>query len=196
MCIADKSEMRQKQNQIKQWMKFPYYKAVLSGEGAALLCALYYESFMKTGNAINRLLAGALMFVFFTVINVAAVIDWKEWKIPNMLCGAMAMLAIPACVVMSEISLSERIAGGLVISVPMFLLAWCFRGSFGGGDIKMVAAGGLFLGWKMIGMTAVFAVELAAVYGVILLISGCDRKTRFPMGPFFAIGMLLSIIFS
>lgn len=92
------------------------------------------------------------------------------------------------------ILLQEYILGGMVISVPMFLAALCFKGSFGGGDIKFVAACGLFLGWKAMLASMVYAVGMASVYAVFLLCRGYDKRTKFPLGVFLVFGMAATVL--
>lgn len=56
------------------------------------------------------------------------------------------ILAIANIWLVPEHGLIDRLIGALIISVPMLLLALAIPGAFGGGDIKLMAVSGAFLG--------------------------------------------------
>lgn len=89
----------------------------------------------------------------------------------------------------------ERMLGMLVISVPMFLTAVLVPGGFGGGDIKLMAAGGLFLGWKGTVLAAVLGIFAGGIWGLYLvLFKRAGRRDAFPFGPCLCGGMLASFV--
>lgn len=133
------------------------------------------------------------MVLFYLIAMTAAVTDWREYRIPNGCCMAIAFLAVLEWLTGNGIALTERILGSIVVSVPMFLMALCVRGSFGGGDIKFMAACGLVLGWKVMLASALYAVGAAGVYAVILLCRGYGTETHFPLGPFLVFGMVVNM---
>jgi prepilin signal peptidase PulO-like enzyme (type II secretory pathway) len=61
--------------------------------------------------------------------------------------------------------LKEHLIGAVVISLPFAILA--FLGMMGGGDVQLMAAAGLLLGWKII-PAALIGIILGAIYGIIL----------------------------
>jgi leader peptidase (prepilin peptidase)/N-methyltransferase len=92
------------------------------------------------------------------------------------------------------ISVFERLIGAFCISVPLILIVLVIPGGFGGGDIKMMAASGILLGWK--GNVAAFfiALLLGGGYGIYLLASKKKgRKDHFAFGPFLSIGIAISL---
>ena len=69
-------------------------------------------------------------------------------------------------------------------------------GAFGGGDIKLMAVGGLFLGWRVAVTSAVISIFLGGAYSLyLLIIKHADRKTYFAFGPFLCVGMAIGKIF-
>ncbi len=72
---------------------------------------------------------------------------------------------------------------------------------FGMGDIILMAAGGLMLGWKATVVAAFIAIILAAVYAVILKLKarnsddGEEDVKAFAFGPFLVIGLILASFF-
>lgn len=94
-----------------------------------------------------------------------------------------------------KLTLSERTAGFFCVSLPMFLITFLRPGVFGGGDIKLMAVCGFYLGSHLIINSAVIAVFLAAIYSVIcILIKKADKNTTIPLGPFLSAGMLISTL--
>lgn len=193
MYIADKIYM--KDNRIKEWMWLLYGKAVLPRGGVALFCAFYYGNYESGNLFLEQIIAGMTIFLFFTVIHIAAMKDWQEHRIPDRCCMGIFLIATTGIVTMHEISLPERLLGSVIISVPMLILALCVQGAFGGGDIKLMASCGLFLGWKMILLSFVLAIVTAGVYALLLLWRGSGRYTQVPMGPFLELGMVLTVLF-
>jgi len=77
---------------------------------------------------------------------VAAVFDWRSRIIPNRLNIAIALLAIPfwwasGLSVWPDVAIQVAVAAGLFL---LFALAFRF-GAMGGGDVKLIAALGLWL---------------------------------------------------
>jgi leader peptidase (prepilin peptidase)/N-methyltransferase len=63
----------------------------------------------------------------------------------------------------------------------------------GGGDVKLMAMIGAFLGWKMIFLTLFVGSMLGAVIGIVWKL--CTGKEYVPFGPFLSIGALFSLFF-
>ncbi len=73
------------------------------------------------------------------------------------------------------------------VSLPLFLITLAVPGGFGGGDIKLMAACGLFLGWKLCLLSLCFGLLTGGLYGIWLLAAGKKgRKEHFAFGPFYA----------
>src|SRR5262245_24009405 len=65
---------------------------------------------------------------------------------------------------------------------------------FGGGDPKMVAMIGAFLGWQAMLLTVFVASLLGSVAGVALMtLQGRDLKNKLPLGTFLGIGALFAV---
>ena len=84
--------------------------------------------------------------------------------------------------------------GFFAVSVPLLLLAVWKRGTVGGGDVKLMAAGGILFGANGIWQAFAMGILLAGVWtAVMLLCKKVNRKTRIPLGPFLCAGMLISL---
>lgn len=83
------------------------------------------------------------------------------------------------------------LGGGL-----FFIIAVLSRGGMGGGDIKMMAMVGAFMGWKAVLLVTFIGSLTGSLVGILLmLLKGKDRKTKVPFGPFLALGSLITLFF-
>ncbi len=89
-------------------------------------------------------------------------------------------------------SLSGLLLGGGLF----FLIALLSRGGMGGGDIKMMAMVGAFIGWKGVLLVTFIGSLTGSIVGIFLmLLKGKDRKTKVPFGPFLALGSVITLFF-
>ncbi len=86
---------------------------------------------------------------------------------------------------------------GMTVGFCLFLLlAVLYKGGVGGGDIKLYAVIGLFLGVKLLVLGVFLSSLLGTVYGIFLMIRRrADRKTAIPFGPFIALGSFLAYLY-
>ena len=104
-------------------------------------------------------------------------------------CGAVSVLLSPA-------DWLPHIIGALCVSVPMFLLCLVIDGAFGGGDIKLMAAAGLFLGWQNTLLAMFFGIVFGGMYGIYLLAAKkAGKKDHFAFGPFLCAGIVIAMLF-
>lgn len=105
--------------------------------------------------------------------------------------GALAAAYRILC---SELPWQVVCFGFFAVSVPLLLLAVWKRGTVGGGDVKLMAAGGILFGANGIWQAFAMGILLAGVWtAVMLLCKKVNRKTRIPLGPFLCAGMLISL---
>ena len=142
------------------------------------------------------MLVGKLLitFLFFIILAKIAVRDFYAQEIPNRFVLVLGLIGIAAVPLFPEISWLERGSGVFCVSLPLFLSSVFVPGIFGGGDVKLAAAGGWILGWKYHLIAFVLAVLLASPYAVLLLIKKADRKQKFAFGPFLCIGMAAAFL--
>jgi leader peptidase (prepilin peptidase)/N-methyltransferase len=82
------------------------------------------------------------------------------------------------------------LGGGLFVAVIVLS-----RGGMGGGDLKLGAMLGAFLGWKALLVALFAAVVLGGLSAVALLASGkLARRDAIPFGPFLAVGGALALL--
>jgi len=165
-----------------------------------LLCGLlymlaFYEFWLKGHDYQNMLVAIYLSTVFLIIFFI----DLDHKIIPD----SLSLSGIPIGVAVSFIPAVEMgwldsiiglFAGGLLFLAVAEIGDRVFKKeSMGGGDIKLAAMLGAFLGWKGILLVLVFASFLGAVIGGAFLIAAKDKeKARtIPFGPFLVAAALI-----
>lgn len=137
---------------------------------------------------------GLLALALCGVLLSIALIDAETQTIPDRLNAAVAVLAVLHLLLAPSGWLSALI-GAVCISVPMLLLCLVIDGAFGGGDIKLMAAAGLYLGWQHTLLAMFFGILGGGFYGMYLLAAHkAEKKDHFAFGPFLCAGIVLALL--
>jgi len=87
------------------------------------------------------------------------------------------------------------IGGGFLWAVAAGYYALTQREGMGGGDIKLLAMVGAFVGWQGVLLTLLLGSVTGTIAGVIVIISsGGDTKAPIPFGPFLAFGATVALL--
>jgi leader peptidase (prepilin peptidase)/N-methyltransferase len=87
------------------------------------------------------------------------------------------------------------IIGTLLAGAVFYGIAVASQGGMGGGDVKLAAMIGAFLGWQRVLVAIFLAVVGGGIVAVgLLLARRKGRKDPLPFGPFLALGGLLSAL--
>lgn len=98
---------------------------------------------------------------------------------------------IIASALLANFDLLQSIVGFFLLPIP-FIIAVLFKeDSVGGGDIKLTAAIGFFLGLMKGTMVLIIGQSLAILITVIFK---KNRKNTIPMAPYLAIGCFISLL--
>ena len=125
----------------------------------------------------------AIFFIFFAVLTVIAFVDMDTMEIPPVLNLIILVLGIISLIgsfvsdsgqMLFEITWQQRLIGFFSVSVFMLVVTLLVAGAFGGGDIKLMAAAGLLLGWRGTLIAFLIGLIVGAVIGIILM----SRKKR------------------
>ena len=129
------------------------------------------------------------------VLLSISLIDAETQTIPDRLNLAVGVLAV-VHLLLRPAGWGQSLIGAVCISVPMLILCLIIPGAFGGGDIKLMAAAGLYLGWPHTLLAAFFAILGGGGYGMYLLAARkADKKDHFAFGPFLCVGIVLALLF-
>ena len=124
--------------------------------------------------------------------------DHKTMMIPDIYSMALAVCGILSIVFHPEIQIQERLIGCFCVSLPMYLVITLIPGSFGGGDVKLTFAMGLYLGWRQMCTGTFLALVIGGMEAVYLLASGkakAGEGTHMAFGPALCAGFLLAMFF-
>lgn len=158
----------------------------------------YLFFFFQYGVSYNFLifcfLSSALIVIFFVDIDFQIIPD--SITLPGMIIGlAISFLPNSIGIISSLIGLA---VGGGVLYLIAILGDWLFKkDSMGGGDIKMTAMLGAFLGWQKVVLIFFTGACLGLVASIIMMIVSKNiRSTRvIPFGPFLATAAMIAIIY-
>jgi leader peptidase (prepilin peptidase)/N-methyltransferase len=88
------------------------------------------------------------------------------------------------------------LGGGLLIFLSLFGKFLFKKEAMGGGDVKLLAMIGAFLGWKSVFLTLFFASLLGTIISLFLIVT--KKKTvedYVPFGPYLGIGAIISLFY-
>lgn len=135
-----------------------------------------------------------IILLFLALLLIISSVDITTMEIPNTFVIAALLLGIISIFTMPGTSLPSRVLGMFIVSVPLLLITLLVPGAFGGGDIKLMAACGLFLGTKLTLLSFAFAVLTGGLYGIWLLVmKKKSGKEHFAFGPFLCLGMAAAL---
>ncbi len=143
------------------------------------------------GASIDMLIYVFLVSILITVsfIDLDHQIIPDKITLPGMVIGILLSALSLLPVGWQQSLLGFFIGGGL-----LYLSAVLSRGGMGGGDIKLAAFMGIFLGWRKILLTLFVGVLLGSIVGVVMILfRHGKRKDKIPFGPFLVLGALTSI---
>lgn len=160
------------------------YPIIEAGNGC-LYVLLFLTNGFTVATVLYCLLASALL--------VLSVIDWRIYEIPIGINIWILILGI----LQLFLHLNEwkgYLAGFLVISIPLYILFFISKGNaIGGGDVKLMAAAGLLIGWKLIVLSFFLGCILGSVIHLVRMkIAKADHVLA--MGPYLSAGIMLSLL--
>ena len=163
----------------------------------ALAGALSLALFLRHGLSFSylHLLILSLALVAITFI------DLDHMIIPNLISIPGIIIGVPASLLVPYISLPESLIGILAGGGSFYLIALGYslvtgKEGMGGGDIKLMAMIGAWLGWQPLPIIVLLSALTGTVVGGIYIIaSGKGARARIPFGPFLALGALSYVFF-
>ena len=155
-----------------------------------LIIYLTYD--LSIQSLIYIILSSALIIITF--------IDLKEQIIPDVISlpGVVAGLVISFFVpyISSLSSLLGIIAGGGTILIIALIGTIIFKKeAMGGGDVKLAAMVGAFLGWKYVILALFLGFFIGALAGIFLILAKIrSREDMIPFGPFIVVGSIAALL--
>lgn len=148
---------------------------------------------------VARFRFSALTIVYLalgTLLIIISFIDLKEKIIPDELSlpGVAGGLILSLFLLPSgffNAFIGMAFGGGILL-----IVAFVSKGGMGGGDVKLMAMIGAFLGWPDVVVSLFLAVFIGSLVGLLLIVLRLKkRKDAVPFGPFLALGAIISILY-
>jgi len=161
---------------------------------AGLYLYFYWQCGLTENFFIFSYLSSVLLAIFFIDFDFQIIPDM--FTIPGMVIG-LGVSFIPGGLTPVQAGLGLLVGGGSLWIVAI-LGDWIFKKeSMGGGDIKMVAMLGAFLGWQKVLFIFLAGAALGLVGSIaFMIVSARTRKERLiPFGPFLALAALVAIVY-
>jgi leader peptidase (prepilin peptidase)/N-methyltransferase len=153
-----------------------------------------------------RMLVDAVFIGFFSTLcllgAVLAWIDIRDGIIPDWLNLSVAGLGLARIVIVGGLGGGIEAAGeGAAVGLTFWLLRRLYFGwrkiqGLGLGDVKFLAAAGIWIGIAGLPILLLFAALTALAAAAVMQLAGRDmtRQTSLPFGPFLTIGLLLALV--
>ncbi len=165
---------------------------------------------VEAANAIGYVLV-FWMFGFTVVASVYAALlsalivitgtDLSHTMIPDAVTLPGIAIGLACAAVILPIGLLDSILGVVLGGGTLWFLAWVSpyifgKEGMGGGDIKLMAMVGAFIGWQPVLLAIMIGSFLGSLVGVGLIAVGIMRREQYiPFGPFLAVGSILALLF-
>jgi len=169
---------------------------------ASLAAALNYEFGLGLAFFVGFVFVAGLIVISFIDLDVRIVPD--VISLPGIVAGllfsvvARYVINDPFELIPSPLNalIGVLVGGGFLLALAWGYEAFTGVEGMGGGDIKLLAMIGAFLGWTSIPFTLFFASLTGSVIGLGFMIGkGVGRRFGLPFAPFLCLGALLYLFF-
>jgi leader peptidase (prepilin peptidase) / N-methyltransferase len=150
------------------------------------------EVFGWTALLVPRLLFACAMVVLFAI-------DLEHHLLPNVITlpgiavGLVSSAVLPPGIV--DALIGTVVGGGVLWLIGEAYFRYSGHEGMGGGDVKMLAMIGAFLGWKLVLVTLVLSSFAGSLIGVaVIALKRGGLKYALPYGTFLALGALVASI--
>jgi leader peptidase (prepilin peptidase)/N-methyltransferase len=142
---------------------------------------------------VPRLFFACLLIVLFA-IDLEHHLLPNAITLPGIVVGLLFSLLLPPGIISAAIG--TLIGGGTLWLIGEAYYRYSGQEGMGGGDVKMLAMIGAFLGWKLAIVTLVFSSIAGALIGMLVLaIRRGGLKYALPYGTFLALGALVASLY-
>jgi len=155
-----------------------------------LMIYLIYGLTIQT--LIYIILSSALIIIAFIDLNQQIIPD--VISLPGIVIGFIISFFVPYISFVNS-ALGVVIGGGIILIIGLGGSVIYKKEAMGGGDVKLAAMIGAFLGWKYIIISLFLGFFLGALAGIILIMSKIKSKEdAIPFGPFIVLGSFITLL--
>lgn len=128
-----------------------------------------------------------------SMLIVLSVIDFRTFEIPFGLNVVIAICGVADTIVDHEHWL-DHVIGFFAVSLVLYLIVVISKGAaMGGGDVKLMAAAGLLIGWQKSVLALIIGCIVGSVIHIIRM-KVSKAESVLAMGPYLSIGILIAIL--
>ena len=148
---------------------------------------LWFVVFWVKGFSLEAL----LLALMTTALLALSVIDWRTFEIENgfhVFFIALALVQIAT----DYLNWKQYLIGFFAVSLPLAVIYFASKGTaLGGGDVKLMAACGLLIGWKNIALALMFGCILGAIIHLFRM-KFFKAGRKLAMGPYLSMGIFIA----
>ncbi|WP_353683288.1 prepilin peptidase [Thermodesulfovibrio sp. 3907-1M] len=138
------------------------------------------------------------VLIFISSLIVISFIDFDFQIIPDQISIPLIFLGFILSFLPNNSSylaqgIKDSLLGVFVGGGSLLIVSIISKGGMGGGDVKLNAAVGAFLGWKSALLTIFIGSLAGSIVGIVILKKTGNRKI--PFGPFLSLGALICLFF-
>ena len=153
---------------------------------------IYLTYGLSVQTLIYIILSSALVIIAFIDLNEQIVPD--VISLPGIAIGFIISFFVPY-ISYANSALGILIGGGIILIIGMAGSIIFKKEAMGGGDVKLAAMIGAFLGWRYIIISLFLGFFLGALAGIILILSKTkSREDVVPFGPFIVLGSFITLL--
>jgi len=155
-----------------------------------LIIYLIYGLSIQT--LIYIILSSALIIIAFIDLNEQIIPD--VISLPGIVIGLILSFFVPYLSFVNS-ALGVVVGGGIILTIGLGGSVIYKKEAMGGGDVKLAAMIGAFLGWRYIIISLFLGFFLGALIGIILIITKIKkREDVIPFGPFIILGSFITLL--
>jgi leader peptidase (prepilin peptidase)/N-methyltransferase len=141
------------------------------------------------------------LFIFADILLVVSVIDLDHQIIPDVISLPGTLVGFVCSFAQPWLTWTDSLFGILLGGGSLYVVAVCYelltkKEGMGGGDIKLLAMIGAFLGWKAIFPVIFFSSLVGTMVGLpLMLFRNQNRRYAIPFGPFLSLAALIYLFY-
>ncbi len=157
---------------------------------------IYLIIYLIYGLSIQSL----VYIILSSALIIIAFIDLHEQIVPDVISLPGIVVGFILSFIVPYISFINSALGALVGGGIILIIAWVGsiifkKEAMGGGDVKLAAMIGAFLGWRYTIISLFLGFFLGALTGIILIMTKIKkREDAIPFGPFIALGSIITLL--
>jgi len=162
-----------------------------------LVSILFVLTYIRYGFSLEYL-AFLVLLISLVIISF---IDLDHKIIPNKMTLFIGILGIVfvifgITVKWQDALLGLLVGGGILYLLGLLSLFFMKKEGMGGGDIKLLAVAGLYLGWQRIIFSLMISSYVALfIIGILLVFKKIKKTQSIPFGPFLSTGIIIVVLY-